>query len=252
MRQLKHRLAVWLCWSVLISLTCGQALPEQGQKVPQFGIQDDHGFFNRDSGAFKRISDQLGKLARDHGYKIYLVVEPVLIASSPAEIAADLRRTWLPESNGLVVVFESDTRRLEIGRDLLGTPVETENSNRVPSHETSAILSHAMEAVDPKLAPEAYVEGLMAKLVEGFDAYFTRRTTPPPAERSVKIGLLIAGTLALLGLAAIGLGGFVKHSSMAPVSSFRFPLVDRPERLGAPCGSSVTARRFARQEQKPS
>jgi hypothetical protein len=170
------------------------------------------------------------------------VVEPVLIAATAPEMAAELRQAWVPDGNGLVMVFESDSRQLGVGRDLTGS---AENPLRVPSHELTALLNRALEAADPKLAKEAYIENFVEQLTGELDSYFKRRATPPPADRSVKIGLLVAGTLALLGLAAIGLGGLVRHSSMAGVRSFRFPTVDRPERLGAPCGGNVTARRFA-------
>jgi hypothetical protein len=103
----------------------------------------------------------------------------------------------------------------------------------------------ALESADPKLATEAYIENLVEKLTGELNAYFKRRATPPPADRSVKVGLLVVGTLTLLGLGAIGLGGLALHSSMAGVRSFRLPKVDRSERLGAPCGGNVTTRRFA-------
>jgi len=170
------------------------------------------------------------------------VVEPALIATSAPEMAAKLRQAWVPEGDGLVMVFESDSRHLGIGRDLTRS---AENPPRVPSHELTALLNRALESADPKLATEAYVENLVEKLTGELNAYFKRRATPPPADRSVKVGLLVVGTLALLGLGAIGLSGLVRHSSMAGVRSFRFPTVDRSERLGAPCGGNVTARRFA-------
>lgn len=250
MIRLKHGLAIWLCWAALLLQGYGQSLPEwlsknTAHKPPDFGILDEGRFFNRDSGALKRISDHIRKLEQDHGYKLYLVVEPVLIATTPPELAAELRQAWVPDGNGLVVVFESDSRNLGIGRDLAGQSAPPGNPARVPSHEMSALINGVLESADPKLAPEAYIERIVEKLAGDFDAYFKRRATPPPADRSMKIGLLAAGTLALLGLAAIGLGGLVRHSSMTAVRSFRFPVVDRPECLGAPCGGNVTARRFA-------
>ena len=227
-----------------------QSLPESlskssAPKPPDCGVLDQSGFLNRDSGAFKRISEQIQKMEPDHGFKIYLVVEPVLIATSAPEMAAELRQTWIPDGNGLVIVFESDSRNLGFGRDLAGPPDPSGNPRQVPAHEVTALLNRALGSTDSKLATEAYLENFVGKLIGELDAYFIRRATPPPADRSVKIGLLIAGTLALLGLAAIGLGGWVRHSSMAGVRSFRFPTVDRPERLGAPCGGNVTVRRYA-------
>ncbi len=247
MNRLNHGLAIWLCWGVLLFQGYGQSLPDglsqnAARKAPVFGIMDESGFFKPDSAAFKRISGQIRNMEQDHGYKIYLMVEPVLIATTAPEMAAELRQAWLPGGNGLVIVFESDSRRLGVGRDLTA-PLE--NPLRIPSHELTALLNRALESTDPKLPPQAYIENLVEKLTGELEAYFKRRATPPPADRSVKLGLLIAGTLALLGLAAIGVGGLVRHSSMAGVRSFRFPTVDRPERLGAPCGANVTARRFA-------
>ena len=176
---------------------------------------------------------------------IYLVIEPLLIASTASERAAELREAWVPEGNGLVVVFESDSRNLGIARDLAGRPIEPGSSARIPSHETAALLDRAMAATNANLVPDLYLEALIGNLTTGFDTYFKRRATPPPAQRTLKITLLVVGTLALLGLSAIGVGGLVRHSSMVGVRSFRFPPVDRPERLGAPCGGEVTARRFA-------
>lgn len=222
-----------------------EALEPNGvQAPPAFGVLDGGGFFNRNPGALKRISDQIQKLEHDHGYMIYLVVEPVMIAASPAERAAELRQAWIPDGNGLVVVFESDSHNLAIGRDLVDKQTEFRNLARVPTYETAAILSRAMGATDPRLAPDVYLEALMGRLISEFDGYFILRAAPPPSGRSMKIGLLVIGTLSLLGLGAIGLGGLMRHSRIAGVVSFRFPVVDLPERLSAPCGGNVTTRRF--------
>ena len=251
MKRLKHQWAIWLCWGILACLLHGQALPEGlagnagAKQPPPSCVQDEGNFFNKNSGAFKRISEQLRRLELDHGYKIYLVVEPVLIATSPSELAAELLKAWVPDGNGLVLVFESDSRHLGIGRDLATRSDPSAGASLVPSHETSAILARASESTDTTLSPEPYLETLVGSLVREYEAYFKRRATPPPAERSVKIVLLVVGIVALLGLGAIAIGGLIRHSSMAASRSFRFPVVDRPERLGAPCGGSVTTRRFS-------
>ena len=250
MTRFHKMLAVWLCWGILVLQSRGQVLPETSaphgvQAPPVFGVLDTGGFFNRNPGALKRISEQLRKLEHDRGYMVYLVVEPVLIASSTTERAAELRQAWVPDGNGLVVVFETDTRNLAVGRDLVDKQSRFKNLARVPTYETAAILSRAMGDTDPRVAPEVYLEALMGKITAEFDAYFERRDTPPPAARSMKITLLVIGTLSLLGLGAIGLGGLMRHSRIAGVQSFRFPPVNLPERLQAPCGGSVTARRFA-------
>lgn len=252
MIRLKHWLAFLLCWGAFALHLQGQEHPEwlaktDGEKPPPvFGVVDENHFFNKNAGAFKRISEQLRKLETDHGYRIYLVVEPVLITTTPSELAAELRKAWIPNGNGLVLVFESNSHHLGIGWDLTSRPVHPlENPSQVPSHETSAMLARAKDSIDESLPPEPYLETLVTNLVREHDGYFSRLTEPPPPERSVRMSLLIIGTLALLGLGAIAAGALIRHSSMTAVGRFRFPVVDRPERLGAPCGGSVTTRRFA-------
>jgi hypothetical protein len=45
----------------------------------------------------------------------------------------------------------------------------------------------------------------------------------------------------------IAVGALTRLKSVAGVRTFRFPEVDRPERLGAPCGARVTTRVFKNQ-----
>lgn len=250
MRRLRYWMVAWIFWGAMALSGFGQALPDwlakNGiRKPPDFGILDEGGFFNRNSGAMKRISDQLRKLEADHGFRIYLVVEPVLISTTAPELAAQLQLSWVPEGNGLVVVFESDNRNLGFGRDIGGAPDAMETAGHVPTHETAAILLRAKEATQADPAPEAYIETLMGNLVNEFTGYFDKRSAPLPAGRSLRLGLLTVGGLTLLALAAIAVGSLLRLPSMAGSRRFRFPLVDRPERLGAPCGGGdVTTRRF--------
>lgn len=227
------------------SLKTGSMLPASFLQAPVSGVYDSAGFFSRNSEVIERISNRIQKLDQDHGYKIYLVVEPVLLTSSAPEFAALLRQAWVPDGNGMVLVFESDSRKLGVGRDLTSNPVEEKSTTQLPSDQTHFIVERVMNTLDSKSDPIPYLEGLVGKLADEVDSYFLRPMAPPPAQRSVKLGLLIAGGLALLGLVAIAIGSFIRNSSMAKIPCFRFPVVDRPERLGAPCGSSVTARRFA-------
>ena len=250
--SLRKRAVVFLLWLGAAISAPAEELPmaesplaASQAKAPASGVLDSGGFLSRNPEAVQRISDRIQKLDHDHGYKIYLVIEPVLLTSSAPELAAELRQAWVPDGNGMVVVFESDSRKVGVGRDLTSNPIKDKNTMRLPSNQINAILERAMAGVDSRLDPEPFLEALIGNLGDEVDDYFQHLTVPPPAERSVKLGLLIAGGLALLGLVAIALGGFVRYSSMASVPHFRFPVVDRPERLGAPCGSNVTARRFA-------
>ena len=219
---------------------------------------DESHFFNRNSGAFKRISDQLRKLELDHGYKIYLVVEPVLIATTPSELAAELRQAWVPDGNGLVLVFESDSRQLG-NRPGFGKPpgsIRWRISSQVPSHETSAMLAarhgiHRRQAWPRNLT----LKRSSANLVREHEGYFSRRAEPPPPERSVKIGLLIVGTLALLGLGAIAVGGLgpaFQHDGGPAVSVSRWWTAPNASALPAAAASRpADSRRPSRKPESP-
>jgi hypothetical protein len=143
-------MVMFVCLELLAPRAWGQDLPgwnatSGGAKAPpMFGVMDEDQFFNKNSGALKRVSDKLRKLEADHGHRIYLVIE----------LAAELFRTWIPDGNGMVIVFESGSRRMGIGRDLAGRPEDPSgNSWQIPSNETSAMLARAREATDNSLLP---------------------------------------------------------------------------------------------------
>jgi hypothetical protein len=243
-------MVAWMLWGAMVLSGSGQAVPDwrrqsDDPKPPGSGIRDAGGFFSRSPDAMARISEKLRKLEADHGFRILLLVEPVLIGTTAPDLAEQLRESWLPQGGGLVVVFESDTRNLGFGRDPVESPAGGDPIREIPAHETVTILQRVRESTDPKLDSTAYIESLMGKLAAEFDSYFKRRATPPPAGRSLRIGLLTIGALTLLALAAIVVGSLTRLPSVAGPRTWRFPVVDRPERLGAPCGGgNVTTRRF--------
>lgn len=244
---------MWIFVAALVVSSHGQPTPPMAggisvPKPPASGIRDEGGFFNRSPGAVTRISDRFRKLESEHGFRMFLMVESVLIGTNAPELAAQLQQAWLPEGNGLVIVFETDNRSLGIGRDIGGSALPTGPSGRVPTHEAAAILSKAREKTDLSLAPELYVEQLAKALAEGFEDYFQRLQAPPPPGRTLRLGVLALGGLALLTLIAILVGSLARLPSMNGERTFRFPKSDRPERLGAPCGGgNVSVRRFRNQ-----
>jgi hypothetical protein len=212
--------------------------------APASQVMDQSGFFREKPRALGKISADLQKLKQDHGFMVYLVVEPVFFGTTPHERAAQLSQQWLPGGDGLVIVFESDSGNIGVGRDLDGDL--SAQAPVVPSFQSAAMINRAVAAVDLELKDHAFLESLMRELAGELDRYFEGLDAPAPVERSLRMGMLALGTLSLLGLVAIGIGALIRHSSMASAARFRFPEVDTRERLGAPCGGSVTTHRFAR------
>jgi hypothetical protein len=212
---------------------------------PQSGIRDEGGFFSKDPDSRRRIEERIRKLGDEHDFHIYLVVEPLLITGNAPELAAQLQQSWLPKGNGLVVFFESDNRKVGFGQDPGSVPDDKSVAGRVPTHETESLLLRATAAAESKLEAGPYLEALMDSITQEFNGYFERRAAPLPPGRSLRLGLLTVGGLALLALAVVAVGALVRLPAMAGVRTFRFPVVDRPERLGAPCGGgNVTVRKF--------
>jgi len=244
---------IMLCW-MLAQLAChGQVLPGASETEipapPAFGVKDESKIFARNIETMRRVSTALHKLEEKYGYKIYVVVEPVMISSSPHESAATLQQQWLPDGNGLVVVYEADTKLAGISRSMDESMAA--EVTQVPSYEVVAILSRVLGSMDDSLDSAAYFESLVINLVEEFSAYFERSEAPISSTRSLRMILLITGTLCLLGLVTMGIGYFVRSSEKKAKRVFHFPEVDVPERLGAPYGGgSVTSRRFRARADK--
>ncbi len=238
--------SMWACliWAAMMPCAPGEALPETLARPPESGVLDAGGLFHRDAAALERIRGKIRKLHQDHGYRMYVIVEPVFISTTATELAARLQDAWLPEGNGLVVVFESDSRNLGFGRDVGEKPESAISEALVPTHETAALLRQAVDHTDSGLAPAAYLETLVGNLTRSFNDYFQRRAAPPPPGRSLRFALLVIGGLALLALGAIAVGALSRMPSVAGSRTLRFPSVDQPERLGAPSGGKVVSRNF--------
>jgi hypothetical protein len=234
------------CWFAMMVGGAGQDLPMNLPAAPASGIVDMDGFFTSEPEKAARISEVIQKLQRDQGFKLFLVIEPILIGSSVPQRADELRMRWVPNGDGLVVVYESSTRQLAVGWDIVGGEIPIDQSSlRIPSFKTSAMLNRALGAPNPQLPPEAYLEELMVKLAGEFDGYFANREVSPPPERTLKITLVVVGTFALLGLATMIAVAIVRYTSVSGVQAYRFPTVECTERLAAPCGATVSTRRFS-------
>lgn len=243
-----HKIFFCLTCAVMMPSASGDELPETLRKPPVSPVMDAGGVFRRDAAALERMRGKIRQLEKDHGYRMYVVVEPVFISTTAPELAASLQEAWLPDGNGVVIVYESDSRILGLGRDVGEEPDAAVTEALVPTHETAALLRQAVDLTDTGLAPTAFLETLVDHLTRGFDRYFERRATPPPPGRSLRFALLAIGGLALLALGGIAVAALTRMQSVSGGRSFRFPSADQPERLGAPSGGKVVSRSFKQRD----
>jgi uncharacterized membrane protein YgcG len=244
MNPLRQGMAAWCLAAALTGCCCAETTWADATKPPADRVSDLNGFFRSDHGAIRRITEKIRDLETTHGFRIYVVAEPVLINDTAPGLAARLQQAWLPEGNGLVVVYEGESRSLGIGRNITSMPEPPIRAGHLPTHETDAVVREAVAATDPQLPKDEFLEALAGNLVSGFNALFERREAPPQRARSLRTGLLILGLLALLSLTAIAVGALTRLKSISPDPPRYFPQVDRTERLGAPCGGQVVGRSF--------
>lgn len=244
MRWFYQTMLACLVWAAMMPCAPCEGLPGTLERPPESGVLDAGGLFQRDAAALDRIRGTIRKLHQDHGYRMYVIVEPVFISTTPTELAARLQDAWLPDGDGLVIAYESDSRSLGFGRDVGEKPDSAISKALVPTHETAALLREAVAQTDAGLAPPAHLETLVGNLASGFNDYFQRRAAPSPPGRSLRFALLMIGGLSLLALGAIAVGALSRMQSVAGSRTMRFPAVDQPERLGAPGGAEVVSRSF--------
>jgi hypothetical protein len=241
---------------VLFSLAAGlmgkaQTVKEKVKVAPRAGVIDVGGFLNQQPKIRAQIEQKIAKLKQEHGFKLYLVIEPLLIGVTVPQHANQLRQQWAPDSDGIVVVYESSSRQLAIGFDLLNTQnINAPVNGQIPSHKASAIMNRALNSQDIKTSPDVYLEGLMIFLCTEIDGHFLSLHMKSTPERTIKITSVIIGTIIILGLAILITWVIIRLTDTSAVQKYRFSSIDCDERLAAPCGTSVTTLRVSKHSEK--
>ena len=218
---------------------------------PASHVLDDADLFRHDTATLQRISERLTALDARHKLPVYLAVYAGLIGTTPAQRAADLHRAWLGERFGFVLVFDSDTGDLGLGRpfapdraDGPGAPGATA-PGRIPAYELLEVMLRVNEHLKPSPERVEHLDRLTAVIAAEFDNCLDRLEAPLSRGDRLRFGLIIVGVIAALGL--VGLIGMRLWSQAHAQTgrAWHFPTVLVGKRLGAPHGGGcVTARRF--------
>lgn len=232
--------SVCVLWFLALGSLAGQSLTEEEVSTPlKPGLTDESGVLGDGSEVRRRVAAMIEDLERERGYRIFLVIERSLISSTPNDMAAELQQTWLPDGGGLVVVYESDTRQLGFGRNLHPGEGITKGEIGVPSYELFRIIGEALAVAEKKEGAEkteVYVEALVAEICKEIEAYFAKKEAPVEGGRSLRLALVTVGALSLLALCGMGLGWLAGRADRRQAETRVFPVIDVPERLGAPYG----------------
>lgn len=237
--------------SVVVSMAHGQGVAGRygdGPPPPRpaFNVQDNAGLFTRDPDRLRAISDRLRTLELRHGFHLYIVIEPVVMGSSAVELAARLQQAWLPNGDGFVLVFESDNGAFGLGHKYeVADGDEARFHAELPSYYAALALDRAHSRLASDLEPGEMVDQISALLVEDVGGYLDRSAVPPSAGLTLRLVLATVGALSALGLAGLGLARLAQRAERRRRRSFYFQEVSGEQRLGAPFGAMVSARRFS-------
>jgi hypothetical protein len=198
-----------------------------------------------------KLKDDIHQLRENHGFQLYILLESVLVSGDAQLVASRLRRNWIPEGDGMVLVFEMDTRSLGIGQSFEQEADPLKASPwQIPSYEMNLIVEKARMSIDATSAV-SMLESFTSTLVAGYNEYYLRRDQPVSGDRSVKTGLIIIGGAAALALLGLMAALLVRRSDgRGGGRCFYFPEVQTTERLGAPFGGGgVSSRQFGTSER---
>lgn len=214
----------------------GQRLTDADNPPPPNGFSDKDGVLSNNPSTQKAIIGLIRDLETRHGYRFYVILERTLIASSANELASQLQQERLPEGGGLVFVFESDSRRLGLGRGLDANEGVSRNEAAIPAYVQVEIVTKALDANKDLENTELFVESLVTEIGANVDDYFKRKKAPAQGGRSLRLALVTIGALSLLALCGMGLGWLMGKADNRQSQKRAFPPVEIQERLSSPYG----------------
>jgi hypothetical protein len=236
--------ATVVAWLAAAAFGCGQAAyvweaddRDELPAAPETMVLDQADLLARHPAAFERISARLLALRKDTGFQIYLAIQSGLTTREPAAWAERLHEAWIPGRDGVVAVFETDSRKVALSRPFLTHP---EAPARLGSLDYFAVIGRVLDDLDRQQPEPAQVDQLAGLLADGFRARLTAAERPVPRGRSLKLGLLMVGGGALLALGAVVVARLNRRPRQ-PGDRFWFEDRDQPERLGAPSGGGSVA-----------
>jgi len=218
-------------------------------KPPPSHVLDVAGLFDRHPEELAEISGMLKSLEAKHGVPVYLAVYAGLLRGGVREQSKVLFDTWIGDGgDGLVVVCDTDSRKLDVGMPLASFQ-ELENGevivSRLPDEEVIPILLELKEKLAGREDGVDYLVELTAHLTTRLDGMLSvERSTGPDKAAWIIVGitLLAVGVLGLLGWVA---SRWMRGSDVKAAEQFFFPDVLVGVRLGAQCGGGrVAVRHF--------
>lgn len=207
---------------------------------PPSHVLDEAGIFRREAERLQGISERLLRLKRDHGFSVYLAVYPGLLRNTIWEQARALVDGWVGAGNdGLVLVFDIDTRLLEVALPRVTSQEPGGNDLLMPRISEDDVKAILEELKSKRLLGSDRREGLdrlTEILVQRLDALLTEEPRKAETASTVKFVVIVLAVGLVLGVLGMGVHRAMSASEARAREQFYFPEVEVASRLGAPYG----------------
>jgi hypothetical protein len=212
--------------------------------APMGHVLDDAGLFDRHPEQLVEISTRLMELEDEHDLPVYIAIYGGLLRSGIKEQTQGLYAKWVGKDvDGVVVVWDSDTRQLEFGLPSAGyydLGGEDGSATSLPDQRMRPVLNEVIVKVKGIESKKGYVDRLSEDLVARLDHMLSEggRQGGVSAGRVAVATLFLGGILAGIALCA---GRWVRGSGVESRRQCYFPDVLVGSRLGAAFGGGRVA-----------
>lgn len=245
------------CYFLLLILALGQLAQgqvldlstdwQQGDAGGQSGLPTarviDYGeIFSRDDGGFRELENRLDELHRRYGYSVYFVAYSGIIGSDVQTRADEFRDRWLTDGvEGLVFVCDTDLERAAFSLTQVDFGVEEQRVWLVPDHLVLDALRQVYKNVG-EVEHESegdFLRFMGTNLASQLEQLLAEQAQPQKGVSPFYLIAFVGAALVILALAA-----WARRSGRQEVTqqtSFAFPEIDIPSRLGAQYGGGLVS-----------
>lgn len=222
-------------------------------------VMDEGRVFDLEPERLAAVEKRLAAVAETTGYEVNLAVFDTLIGATLKDQTARLQRKWIGSSGGVVLVYEADSGRFELGWEA-PPEVKLEDGERIPlvrdtdlpPHEILDVISR-LRAFDPGDGDSlTRIESLIGLLADEVETALSGEDEVEARRQNVRVIVLGIGLLAVIALLALLAAAWIRRSDRRAGQALVFPKVSVGMRLGAPYGGGKCgSRSFEGLSRKP-
>lgn len=218
---------------------------------PEGAVLDDGRVFALEPERLAKLEERLARLRQETGFEVKVAIFDTLIGTTLRDQTARLQGGWIGPAKGVVLVFEADSGRFEVGWEaprelnLEGEPsIPVIPEEHLEPHEMIEVLGRLREAGVGKDDPADRVVGVVERFASELDKVQARRANPN-AKRNLRVVFLGIGLLAGVALMSLLAAAWIRRADRREGEALVFPKVSVGMRLGAPFGGGkIGSRRF--------